>query len=311
MGYQPERLIARIIILFYTLTSSFPLLATLLIILQKNFYLGSLSALRLAYFERRWLRISLTLAFLVKFPIFMFHLWLPKAHVEAPVSGSMILAGVLLKLGGYGLYRLAIYFFWSPVNLLFCSISRLGGGLLRILCCRIRDIKVIIAYSSVVHMTLIIVNLLRLRITGLIGVWWIILAHGIVSSGIFAGANIIYELTHSRRMIVNKRGLTISPAFSRIWFLLIIINFAGPFTLNLFGEIILIIGALALSRGIIIAVAVMSFFSAAYGLVLYASTQQGSRRRATTFLQLIRWRELNLLIMHIWPGVFILLGLGL
>jgi NADH-ubiquinone oxidoreductase chain 4 len=98
------------------------------------------------------------------------HLWLPKAHVEAPVSGSMILAGVILKLGGYGLYRLAGFFFMASLNLWFSLLRGVGGRILAILCCRIMDIKVLIAYSSVVHMSLIIVNLINLRSAGFSGV---------------------------------------------------------------------------------------------------------------------------------------------
>jgi len=150
---------AGIYLLFYTLTASLPLLGVLVylyreigtlefILLRKNLVYGLNSVI---------LFFTLSIAFLVKIPIFFTHLWLPKAHVEAPVSGSMVLAGVLLKLGGYGLLRAIPLIRYS----LGCIIYFYGAGLIGIvyvglMCCRLNDLKALVAYSSVAHIALVI-----------------------------------------------------------------------------------------------------------------------------------------------------------
>lgn len=310
-GYQPERLAARIIIFFYTLASSLPLLAALILIQLSASTLRLAPALMDAQCLNFWVRLSLMTAFLVKFPIYLVHIWLPKAHVEAPVSGSIILAGVLLKLGGYGIYLISLFILGRMNCLLISVIRMIGGSLLGILCCRVTDIKILIAYSSVVHMALIILNLSLLENIGLSGAWWLILAHGLVSSGIFAMSYILYTRTHSRSLILNKGLISLSPTFSFFWFLIIIINFAGPFTLNLLGEIIMISRVISSAIIISIPVAFLAFFSAAYGLLLYTSTQQGLPNSSSLSNLEILSREINLMLRHTSPILLLLLSLGL
>ena len=310
-GYQPERLRASLLLFFYTLFASLPLLLVLLYWRQIAFITGFKDAvLILTQRGVRFviLRFITILAFVVKFPIYFVHLWLPKAHVEAPVAGSIILAGILLKLGGYGIIRLSAFFLHNPLIFSVGVLTIWGGGILGALCLRIRDIKVIIAYSSVVHIRLVFIGVIRYFSWGLNGAMVIIVAHGLCSSGIFAQANMVYERRHSRSLTLNKGLLTISPSFSFWWFLLIVRNFAGPFTLNLAGEIFLIINTMVCRNLFWVRIALLSFFSAGYSLLLYSSTQQG-RTGAGNILGLERNNlEQQVIFAHVWPVYLIVIS---
>jgi len=304
-GYQPERLVAGLALLLYTLFASLPILLIIIKVFFEcyttQFYvlttLANLSFVR----RNKYVFIFLVLAFLVKFPIFLFHLWLPKAHVEAPVSGSIILAGILLKLGGYGLIRFCRLLSISASSEGFISVTLLGGGALGVLCLSQRDMKVVIAYSSVVHISLVIVGFLALLGWGIEGGIIIIIAHGACSSGMFAGANIIYERSHSRRYFINRGNLVFSPLFSLLWLILVVANFGGPFTYNLLGEILLIINLGSICYFLLLRVCLLSFFSAAYRLVLYSSTQQGQTNNVGLHLLPVNTREVTAIVSHCWP----------
>nr|YP_010587778.1 NADH dehydrogenase subunit 4 [Nilodorum tainanus]WAB46387.1 NADH dehydrogenase subunit 4 [Nilodorum tainanus] len=301
-GYQPERLQAGLYLLFYTLFASLPLLMALFFIMN-NYYSLNFLVLKEFSIDNFLLYLFLVFAFLVKMPMFMVHLWLPKAHVEAPVSGSMILAGVLLKLGGYGLIRVfsVIINISLKLNIFWIVLSLVGGFLVSLICLRQIDLKSLVAYSSVAHMSLVIGGLMVLLSWGWGFSYSLMIAHGLCSSGLFYLVNLTYERLGSRSLLINKGMLSYMPSIAMWWFLLCSSNMAAPPSLNLMGEIGLLNSVLSWSQISMILLMLLSFFSAAYSLYLYSFSQHGKFNNGNYSFSFALNREYLVLILHWLP----------
>nr|WIA66118.1 NADH dehydrogenase subunit 4 [Elassoma zonatum] len=312
-GNQTERLNAGTYFLFYTLVGSLPLLVALLILQNST---GSLSLLTLqynnpisllSYADKFWWAACL-LAFLVKMPLYGVHLWLPKAHVEAPIAGSMILAAVLLKLGGYGMIRMLTVL--EPLNkelsYPFIILALWGVIMTGSICLRQTDLKSLIAYSSVSHMGLVVAGVLTQTSWGITGAMILMIAHGLTSSALFCLANTNYERTHSRTMIL-ARGLQMAlPLMTTWWFFSALANLALPPLPNLMGELMIITSLFNWSWWTIALTGSGTLITAGYSLYMFLMTQRGPLPPHVLALEPSHSREHLLLAMHTLPLVMLI-----
>nr|QBZ37557.1 NADH dehydrogenase subunit 4 [Ceruchus minor] len=305
-GYQPERIQAGVYLLFYTLFASLPMMVG---VFYYYFVFGSLGFSLLFSVDYFLFFICISMVFFVKMPMYLVHLWLPKAHVEAPVSGSMILAGIMLKLGGYGFLRLIWVFMpvISKISYFFICISMVGGFIVSLICLRQSDIKSLIAYSSVAHMGLVLGGIMTMNYWGLCGSLVMMLAHGLCSSGLFCLANISYERLGTRSLYLNKGLINVVPSMSLWWFLLCSSNMAAPPSLNLLGEIMLINSLVSWSLMCMVMLSLISFFGACYSLYLYSYSQHGKFYSGLYSFSLCSSREYLLMFLHWIPLNFLIL----
>nr|YP_010035474.1 NADH dehydrogenase subunit 4 [Ludioschema sulcicolle]QQQ88051.1 NADH dehydrogenase subunit 4 [Ludioschema sulcicolle] len=300
-GYQPERIQAGMYMFFYTLLASLPMMISVFYLYEKFNSLDFFFLL--SWIDSVFLFICVNSVFLVKIPMFFVHLWLPKAHVEAPVSGSMILAGIMLKLGGYGFMRFMMIFtgIGVKINFFFVVISLFGGFIISLVCLRQSDMKSLIAYSSVSHMGLVLGGIMTMNSWGFYGALVMMVAHGLCSSGLFCLANITYERFGSRSLFLNKGLINLMPSMSLWWFLLCSSNMAAPPSFNLVGEIMLINSLVSWGLLTIVGIMLVSFFSASYSLYLYSYSQHGKLYQGSYSFSLGFTREYLLLFLHWLP----------
>lgn len=313
-GARVQKITASYYFFFYTLVGSLLMLLSILYIFNQTGTTDYLSLISYNWTQKE--EILLFLAFFcslaVKIPKFPFHIWLPLAHVEAPLAGSILLAGILIKLGSYGFIRFTLPLFpfacqyFAPLIFTLAILAIIYASLTTI---RQTDLKRIIAYSSIGHMAVIMLGIFSLTITGIEGSIFLQLAHGIVSSALFIIVTILYDRHHTR-IIKYYRGVTQTmPIFSSLFLFFTLANIAVPLSCNFIGEFLCLLAAFEINSFIGILACSGMVLSACYALFFYNRVSFGSM---SLYIKNFDNRDINRREFYILtPLVFLTLLLGI
>jgi NADH-ubiquinone oxidoreductase chain 4 len=308
-GHGVDRFRSAFLFFLYTLAGSLPMLLSILIIYSyigtTDFQLISLYDISLESQKILWL--GFFLAFAVKTPLYPFIIWLPKAHSDSPLAGSILLAGTILKLATYGYLRVLINFlpdatnYFSPLIQTIAIISLIYASFSTIIQ---QDTKRLIAYSSVAHMAVVVLGLFSNTLTGIEGAILLAIAHGFVSPALFiCVGGIIYDRTGTR--IINYiRGLTTyMPVFTIFFFIFTLCNTGIPLSLNFLGEQLSLIGIWQQNPIIAILGASGIVLSACYSIFLYNRLSYGNLSPYLPPLKDLNRREFILLLSLFIPTI--------
>jgi NADH-ubiquinone oxidoreductase chain 4 len=313
-GHGENRFRSAFLLFLYTLGGSLPMLLCILYIYSNigstDFQLISLHEINFNIQKLLWL--GFFIAFAVKTPLYPFTIWLPKAHADSPLAGSILLAGTILKLATYGYLRVLINIlpdasnYFGPLVQTIAIIAIIYASFSTIIQ---QDTKRLIAYSSIAHMGVVVLGLFSNTIQGIEGGILLALAHGFVSPALFiCVGGIIYERTGTR--IINYiRGLVINmPIFTTLFFIFTLCNTGIPLSLNFLGEVMSLIGIFERNPVIAILGASGIVLSACYSIFLYNRLSYGNFSPYLLTIKDINRREFYLLISLLIPtfvlGIF-------
>lgn len=313
-GSRERKVRAAYLLFFYTLIGSLCMLVGIIYIYS---VVGTLSleyllSYKFSFNEQYWLWLAFFLSFSSKIPMFPFHIWLPEAHVEAPTVGSVLLAGILLKLGVYGFLRFSLCLFpdlslfFSPLIYLLSILGIIYASLTAI---RQTDLKRIIAYSSIAHMNLVTLGIFSFSVIGIEGAILQSISHGFVSGALFFLVGIIYDRYHSRLLSYYGGLVHMMPIFSLLFLIFTMANIALPGTSSFVGEFLLLCGVYQTNSLTAFIAALGVILSGAYSLWLYNRIIFGNLKIHNTIIfKDINFREfsilLPLLILVIFVGVY-------